>query len=111
MKSRRDNRIAFLFLVVACGVGYLASTHSGDEMSTRDLSTYEMPDLNFVIEAPFEFPYPLLEFKRRVAPSLAISSRDGFESILIEVRSTLLESAKPQRVRSVDTLVVSADSL
>jgi hypothetical protein len=52
---------------------------------------------------PFAYPYSVVTFKSRTAPTLHLSG--NVESVLVEIRSSLLESSAPVEVRPADQLV------
>jgi hypothetical protein len=115
MTSRRDSAVYFVLLLVAGLFGYLASHRSAEDLaavapsiyglSAFELSTFEQAELE--LEAPFEFPYPMLKFKSRTAPKLAISG--DVESVLAENRSLLLVSSTPVEVRRSENLAAMGD--
>ena len=120
MTSRRNSAVYFVLLLVAGLIGYLASHRPVEELavvelsalelsafetSTFELSTFERGQLE--LEAPFEFPYPMLKFKSRIAPKLAISG--DVESVLVENRSALLVSSTPVEVRRPEELAAVVD--
>lgn len=106
--GRRDNAIYLLFLASACLIGAVASwvTDRPDASQTPiDLAMPAPPDLE--LEAPFDFPYPQIEFKSRRAPRLAFS--DNVEAVLVEVRSALLSSAAPVAVGRTEELAATVE--
>jgi hypothetical protein len=106
MSNRRVDAIYFLLLLAVSVTGYyLANRSSGqsEEGVALVLPDFSPPPL--VLEVPFEFPYALVEFERRVAPTLKFS--DDMESVLGEVRSALLAGSTLVEVRPMDQLVAT----
>ena len=110
MTSRRDSAVYFVVLLVAGLIGYFASHRPAEELAAVDPSTFEFSTFEpgeLELEAPFEFPYPMLKFKSRTAPKLAISG--DVESVLAENRSVLLVSSTPVEVRRSEELAALGD--
>jgi hypothetical protein len=100
MLNRRVDAVYFVILVAALAIGYYASNRSVDEGSIPDLPDFDPPQLT--LEVPFDFPYSIPSFKTRVVPALRIS--DNVESVLVEVRSSLLASSTPVEARATENL-------
>jgi hypothetical protein len=98
MPNRRVDAIYFTILLAAALIGFYASvqgfSQAPEEANSVDLPDFETPEL--MLEVPFDFPYAVPAFANRKAPLLRIS--DNVESVLVEVRSVLLASAKPVEV-------------
>lgn len=108
MSNRRGDAIYFLLFLSVCAMGYYAASRSPDPSEAG--LPLELPDFSlppFVLEVPFDFPYPIVEFKSLAAPTLALS--DNMESVLGEVRAALLESSKLVEVRPADQLVANIE--
>lgn len=108
MSNRHVDAIYFVFLLTVCMIGYFVADRSSDR--SEEGATLDLPDFNpppLVLEVPFDFPYPFIEFKSLVAPTLDLS--DDMESVLGEVRSALLESSRLVEVRSMERLVAATE--
>lgn len=108
MSTRRDSTVYFGILLVACAMGYVAANRSVDVDpgdTIPDFAGFGEPLL--VLEPPIEFPFPMLKFETRIAPTLVIS--DDVESTLLEVRTALLTSAIPIDVSRIEELAAVTD--
>jgi len=94
MSNRRIDLIYFLALVLVVGVGYVATNHAPEETEAVVLPDFSLPVIEF--EIPFELPYRFAQYARPASPKLALSQ--NMESVMIEVRSALLESSEPVEV-------------
>ncbi len=104
---RMDAIYVALFLVVSL-VGYFVANRANqatDEAGMLTLPTFEAPEFSF--EVPFDFPYAVVKFKQRRAPTLQLSG--NMESVLTEVRSALLESSARDEVREDGQLASLVD--
>lgn len=100
-RNRSRDLVYFSFIVIACLVGYFASIRSSEapfesesDFAAAGSAEFSAPEL--ALEIPFEFPYAIPEFETRTAPRLLISG--GVESVLVEVRTSLLASSTPVEV-------------
>jgi len=94
MTNRRMDALYLALFVAVSAVGYFVANRAPEEVGSIDLSSFEPPDLE--LEVPFEFPYTIMRFKEREAPKLRLSG--NMESVLVEVRSALLESSTTENV-------------
>ena len=100
MTNRRVDAIYFVLLLAVCMIGYYLANPSAHEGGTLDMPTLEPPEL--VLEASFAFPYSVVKFKKRTPPTLDLS--DNMESVLVEIRSALLENSASVEVRPIEQL-------
>jgi hypothetical protein len=108
MSSRRGDAIYFLLLLAVSVTGYYAANRPSDQ--SEEGVVLVLPDFSppaIVLEVPFDFPYAIVKFESRVAPTLEFSG--DMESVLGEVRSALLESSTLVEVRSMDQLVTAIE--
>jgi hypothetical protein len=106
MANRRMDAFYFALLLTVFAIGYYASNRtSEEELPSLDLSVWETPELE--LEAPFDFPYDVVRFRERPNPRLVLS--DDMESVLVEVRSALLESSTTLEIRPTEQLAAVVD--
>ena len=89
MTNRRVDAVYFALLLAVSLIGYFMANRSSGEGGTLDMPVFEPPEL--VLEAPFAFPYSAVTFQNRTPPTLHLS--DNMESVLVEIRSALLEDS------------------
>jgi hypothetical protein len=105
MRNSRVDAIFFGLLLVVFTAGYFLSNRPADDEVTLVVSDFALPEL--VFEIPFEFPYAIMEFESRVAPTLMLSG--GMESALGEVRSALLESSAIREIEPREEWVAALE--
>jgi len=111
MRNSRVDAIFFGLLLVVFTAGYFLSIRPADDADDADdditlvVSDFALPQL--VFEIPFEFPYAIIEFESRVAPTLMLSG--GMESALGEVRSALLESSAIREIEAREEWVAALE--
>ena len=105
MTNRRADAIYFVLLLAVSLIAYYAARQSPDDGASLVLPDFHAPEL--VLEAPFDYPYSVVTFKSRTAPTLHLSG--NVESVLAEIRSSLLESSAPVEVWPADQLVAITD--
>ena len=105
MTNRRVDAIYFVLLLAVCMIGYYLANQSADEGGVLDMPVLEPPEL--VLEASFAFPYSVVKFKKRTPPTLDLS--DNMESVLVEIRSALLENSASVEVRPIEQLAAITD--
>lgn len=105
---RRYDVVYFSLILIACAVGYFASSSEPEPSTTIDVSDVggiELPPLEFD-EGPFlAFAMPV--FKAREMPRLHLSDR--MEAALREVRSGLLASAVPAKTNNHNEQLASLE--
>lgn len=92
--NHRYNVVYLALIVIACTVGYLASNRSVEpegRVRLPDLTHLSSPELE--LEGPDLSMFAMPVFKTRTMPRLQLSGR--LESVIREVRSSLLASAVP----------------
>jgi hypothetical protein len=100
MTNRRVDAIYFALLLAVSLIGYLVANRSPEEGGTLDMPVFEPPEL--VLETSFAFPYSVVRFKSRKPPTLDLS--DNMESVLVEIRSALLEESTAVEIRPTEQL-------
>jgi hypothetical protein len=100
MTNRRVDAIYFVLLLAVSMVGYHLANRPSREGGTLEMPVLEPPEL--VLEDSFAFPYSVVKFKKRTPPTLALS--DNLESVLVEIRSALLENSASVDVRPIEQL-------
>ncbi|GEM_PF-3536841 len=95
MSNRRMDLIYFMLLLFVVVVGYLAANQELDEGEVVMLPDFSLPVMD--LEIPFEFHYDFGQYARPAPPKLVLS--ENMESVMIEVRSALLESSEPVEIR------------
>jgi hypothetical protein len=100
MTNRRVDAIYFALLLAVSLIGYLVANRPSEEGGTLDMPVFEPPEL--VLETSFAFPYSVVRFKSRKPPTLDLS--DNMESVLVEIRSALLEDSTAVEIRLTEQL-------
>ena len=100
MTNRRVDAVYFALLLAVSLIGYFIANRSSDEGGTLDMPVFEPPKL--VLETSFAFPYSVVKFKNRKPPTLNLS--DNMESVLVEIRSALLEDSASVEIRPTEQL-------
>jgi hypothetical protein len=100
MTNRRVDAVYFALLLTVSLTGYFVANRSSDEGRTLEMPVFEPPEL--VIETSFAFPYSVVSFKSRKPPTLDLS--DNMESVLVEIRSALLEDSASVEIRPTEQL-------
>ncbi len=95
MSNRRFDVIYFAVFLLVVGLGYWAATRDDEEVDVASLPDFSLPSIE--IEAPSELPYTFVRFARPEAPRLRLS--ENMASVIVEVRTALLESSAPVEVR------------
>jgi hypothetical protein len=106
MTARCVDLLYFLLLLVVGATGYLAATWKSEDLASVPPPDLAPPELEIEIEAPFEFPVHSVRFDRPAAPTLELSS--DMESMLVQIRSVLLESSALVEVEPGDSEQLAA---
>lgn len=91
--NRRMDAIYFGLLLAVFAFAYVLANRPTEEVEDVGPLVLEAPAVDLGIELDFEFPYDYARLQRPAPPKLRLS--ENMESILVEVRSALLESARP----------------
>jgi len=95
--NRRMDAIYFGLRLAVFAFAYVLANRPTDrpreEVEGVGPLVLEAPAVDLGIELDFEFPYDYARLQRPAPPKLRLS--ENMESILVEVRSALLESARP----------------
>lgn len=105
MSNRRTDLIYFVVFLLVVGFGYLAANRGDDDTEVVTIPDFSLPTLD--LEVPFELPYSFVKFARPEPPKLRLS--ENMESVMVEVRSALLESSEPIEIRQEPQLAAVAD--
>lgn len=95
MSNRRMDLVYFVVFLVVVGAGYLIANHESEDTEVVTLPDFSLPTID--LEMPFELPYAFIEFARPEPPKLVLS--ENMESVMVEVRTSLLESAELVEVK------------
>jgi len=95
MSNRRFDLVLFTVLLLVVGFGYLVANRAPEETEVVILPDFSLPTID--LEIPFELPYAFVKFARPEPPKLELS--ENMESVMVEVRSALLESSEPIEIR------------
>jgi len=95
MSNRRVDLVYFSVFLLVVGLGYLIANRTVDEGEAVALPDFSLPTIDLVV--PFELPYAFVSFTRPESPQLVLS--ENMESVMVEVRSALLESSELVEVR------------
>jgi hypothetical protein len=96
MSNRRVDLVYFAVFLLVVGLGYLVANEQSEEGEAVALPDFTLPTID--LEIPFELPYAFVKFARPEPPKLDLS--ENMESVIVEVRSALLESSEPREIRS-----------
>jgi len=105
MTHRHVDLLYFALFLAVFVFGVLAATREPDDLASVELPALDPPELE--IEAPFVFPYTYVKFKRPAAPRLNLAV--SMESVLVQVRSALLETSAPVEVGASEQLAAVLD--
>ena len=94
ISNRRMDAIYFLAFLGVVLVGVFMAARPSDEVANTALPDFSLPGIELPV--PFELPYGFVRFTRGEAPKLKLS--ENTESVIVEVREALLESAAPVAV-------------
>lgn len=102
--NRPADVVYFSLILIACLVGYLASTREPEIIESPRMTRFEAPSLP--LDEPDLKLFAMPSYKARELPRLRLSHQ--MESVLREVRAGLLSSsvpartAQPERIASLE---------
>ena len=105
MSNRRVDLVYFAVFLLVIGLGYLFANQQSGEVEEIALPDFSLPTID--LEVPFELPYAFVKFARPEPPRLVLS--ENMESVMVEVRSALLESSEPIEVEAEPHLAAIVD--
>lgn len=105
MTNRQVDLLYFALFIAVFAFGILAATRESEDLASVELPALDPPELE--IEAPFVFPYTYVKFARPEPPRLNLAV--SMESVLVQVRSALLETSAPVEVVASEQLAAVLD--
>lgn len=88
-RRRRLDLLYVGILATAVGIGLLVAHRPDEPPAALELPDFSPPELALAV--PFELPWAIVEFRERRTPRLMLAG--SMESVLVENRTALLESA------------------